>query len=93
MKPIRIIILILHDRSERYYGFRFIRCADGAVVEGQTRGGESNILAALAQHHNRKGTPCRDDYFYTYKQMKEKELFVLPYAGCDPAETGWPLSR
>ena len=84
MKPIRIIILILHDRTERCYGFRFIRCADGAMVEGQTRGGESNILAALAQNHDSKGSPWRDDYFYTHKQMKEKELFALPYAGSHP---------
>lgn len=87
IKPINIIILILHNRSERYYGFRFIRCSDGATVEGKISGGESNVRAALTQNHDvRQGPVWREDYFYTYKQIKEKEIFALPYAGCDPKE-------
>lgn len=79
-KPIKKIILILQSPNGRYYGFRYIRCEDGAVCEGQVSGNESNILYALT--HN--GKEWVHDYFYTTKTMPERELFAMPYAGCGP---------
>jgi hypothetical protein len=81
-KPIKRIIVIFRSPDERNYGFRYVRCSDGRMVDGLITGGESNIMAALTRDH--KKDVWRDDYFYTYSKMLERELFALPYAGCDP---------
>lgn len=82
MKTINRILVILESRNGRHYGFRYIRCADGAVVEGHISGGESNLKAALLA--DSKG--WHDDYFYTTKETKESVIFGLPYVGCHPDE-------
>jgi len=48
------------------------------MVEGKITGDESNILAALTSDDS----GWVHDYFYTKKQLTEKELFAMPYAGC-----------
>jgi len=80
--PIRRIIVILTNRTARYWGFRYIRCSDGATVEAQSQGGESNILMALGN----SGDGWLNDYFWTQKTVPESEIFGLPCAGCHPDE-------
>lgn len=77
MKPIRTILLIFESPNGRYHGFRYIRCRDGAVAEGQGPG-ESNLLFAL-HHDESKG--WRRDYFYTIQTIPEKQIFMLPHVG------------
>jgi hypothetical protein len=74
-KPIRKIVVILESPNGRYYGFRFIRCSDGATCEAQVRGGESNIRYGLF-HDAKKGWDS--NYFYTTKKTPEREIFALP---------------
>jgi hypothetical protein len=81
-KPIKRIIIILESPNGRYYGFRFIRCRDGATCEARTNGGEGNILQGLAND----GSKWFDDYFWTTKETREREIFALPYAGCSPED-------
>lgn len=85
MQAISTITTFLHTRRDRagnvYWGFRFTRCSDGATCAGQISGGESNIAAAL--HYGPDG--WRNDYATNREQISEKELFKLPYAGCEPA--------
>lgn len=84
MRTITRIIAILESPNGRYYGFRFTRCADGAVVEGQISGGDSNIRHAFGYDHVKGG--WRDDYYTHTQRTPEKEIFKLPNAGCSGPE-------
>jgi hypothetical protein len=77
---IQRVITLLETRDGQYHGFYMTRCSDGAHIEAQTHGGESNILAALTYD----GNDYVRDYLYYHKQITEKVLFALPYAGCSP---------
>lgn len=79
-KPIKKIIVIMESPNGRHYGFRYIRCEDGARCEAQISGNQSNILSALTHD----GSNWCGDYFYTIKRTPEREIFSLPNAGCKP---------
>lgn len=80
MKNIALIICILESPNGRYYGFQLTRCADRAIVECQTSGGESNIRAALTHD----GKNWRDDCYVYTARSTERQIFGLPNAGCKP---------
>jgi hypothetical protein len=87
---IKRLIILFHNRDERHWGFRLIRCRDGGVCEGQISGGQSNILSALTHD----GKDWVRDYVYVVKPMREGELFAMPYAGCSPGDIrAWTRKR
>lgn len=82
MAKIKKIITYLESPNGQFHGFRLTRCSDGAQVEAQTTGGASNIKSALTND----GTQWVQDYYSYTETLREKELFALPHAGCDPED-------
>jgi hypothetical protein len=85
MPRVERIIAHLHTRDHRYHGFALTRCSDGATIRAQISGGESNVRFGLTFD----GHDWLRDYYWYEKQVRENELFVLPYAGSGEDIRDW----
>jgi hypothetical protein len=74
------IVVYLHSRDFRYWGFRYCDCRSGITVSAKISGGQSNIAHALTND----GEEWLSDYWAITIAISEKELFGLPHAGCEP---------